>query len=246
MSAITIQCMLGLAIAGAVAAGATAAGYQSMSPTGRWFGKTFHGTAPGSKQLALTFDDGPNDPYTLHLLDVLAKNNVHATFFVIGRYVRMRPDIAREIAARGHAIGNHTFLHPLLTLEPGARVQREIQDCRNSITEAAGEHSNLFRPPWGGRRPATLSLVRRFGLEPVMWDITGFDWDAPSSEYIELKVSEKVRGGNVILLHDGGHLAFATDRSKTVQAVSRLVPRFQSQGYEFVTVPEMMNSRQES
>src|SRR2546426_12459020 len=97
--------MLGLAL---TAAAAAAAGYQSMAPTGQWYGRTFTGLGRGSKQLALTYDDGPNDPHTLRLLEVLAKHEVHATFFLIGRYVQQRPDIARDIAKAGHAIGNHT------------------------------------------------------------------------------------------------------------------------------------------
>ena len=105
-----------------VAAAASAAGYQSMAPTGQWFGHTFTGLSRPSRQLALTYDDGPNDPHTLRLLDVLARHNVHATFFLIGRYARQRPDIAREVAKAGHVIGNHTFTHPLLTFN-SARTQ---------------------------------------------------------------------------------------------------------------------------
>ena len=213
-----------------------------MAPTGSWFGRAFHGTSRSSKQLALTFDDGPNDPHTLNLLDVLSRHDVPATFFLIGRYVHRRRHIIAEIAGRGHVIGNHTFTHPLLTLQSAARVRQEMEDCRQAISDAIGEHSNLFRPPWGGRRPGTFAVVRELGLEPVMWNVTGYDWDAPSIEYIEKKVSSKVRGGDVILLHDGGHLAFGTDRSKTVEAVSRLIPRYKSEGYEFVTVSRMMEA----
>jgi peptidoglycan-N-acetylglucosamine deacetylase len=234
-------CMLGVAIAGAVAA--TAAGYQTMAPTGQWFGRAFHGLPRGSKQIALTFDDGPNDPHTLNLLDILAKHHVIATFFLIGRYVRQRPEIAVEIAKRGHLIGNHTFTHPLLIFQSDSRVRQEILQCREAITDAVGEHSNFFRPPWGGRRPGIFGLVRQLGLEPIMWNVTGYDWNPPSSGYIEQKVSGKVRGGDVILLHDGGHKAFGADRSRTVEAVSRLIPRYQSKGYEFVTVREMMRSQ---
>ena len=77
-------------------------------------------------------------------------------------------------------------------------------------------------------------------MRPVMWDITGFDWNAPSAEYIEQKVSSRVRGGNVILLHDGGHLQMGADRSRTVTAIDRLIARYLAEGYEFVTIPEMM------
>src|SRR5713101_2364538 len=233
--------MLGLAIAGAAAAGAASLGYQSMSPTGQWFGRAFCGLPGGGNDLALTFDDGPNDPYTLRLLDVLGKHDVRATFFLIGRYVKQRPDIAREIAQRGHVIGNHTFTHPRLIFLPAARIRQEILQCRDAISEAVGEHSNLFRPPWGGRRPGVFRMVRQLGLEPIMWNVSGHDWDAPSAEFIEQRVAKKIRGGDVVLLHDGGHAAFGTDRSKTVEAVDRLIVRFKSEYLGFATIPEMMN-----
>lgn len=228
----------------AVAAGAVLAtfGYQSMAPTGQGFGRAFYRGQRGSKQIALTFDDGPNDPHTPHLLDVLSKHQVLATFFLIGRYVRQRPDIAAEIARRGHVVGNHTFTHPFLPFKTGATIRTEIVQCRDAIHDAAGEHSNLFRPPWGGRRPAVFRIARQLGLEPVMWNITGYDWRAPSAAYIERKVSPRIHGGEVVLLHDGGHAAFGTDRSATVSAVDRLITQFVARGYEFVTIPKMMSS----
>lgn len=232
--------MIGLAVAAGAALGATALGFQTVAPTGQWYGKAICRGQRGSKQIALTFDDGPNDPHTLNLLDVLARHNVPATFFLIGRYVRQRADIAAEIGKCGHIIGNHTFTHPLLTFQPASEIRSEISQCREAILEAAGDHSNLFRPPWGGRRPAVFQIVRQLGLEPVMWNITGYDWKAPSAEYIEQKVSPKIHGGDVVLLHDGGHAAFGSDRSATVTAVDRLLTRYTSEGYEFVSIPQMM------
>jgi peptidoglycan-N-acetylglucosamine deacetylase len=85
-----------------------------------------------------------------------------------------------------------------------------------------------------------LHAARRMGLEPVMWSVTGYDWNAPSVEHIERKVTGGVRGGDVILLHDGGHRAFGADRSHTVTATDRLISRYHSEGYRFVTIPEMM------
>jgi peptidoglycan/xylan/chitin deacetylase (PgdA/CDA1 family) len=206
----------------AAAAAASAAGYQSMAPTGQWFGRTFTGLDRSSTQLALTYDDGPNDPHTLRLLEILAKHGVHATFFLIGRYVEQRPDIALELVNAGHVVGNHTFTHPLLTFQGKDDLRGEFSACERAMTDAVGEHSNLFRPPFGGRRPAVLRTARRMGLEPI-----------------ERKVTGKVRGGNVILLHDGGHRAFGADRSYTVTATDRLIARYKSEGYEFVTIPEM-------
>jgi len=232
--------MLSAMLTGATVAGACAMGYQSMAPTGQWYGRTFTGLTRSSKQLALTYDDGPNDPHTLRLLEVLAKQEVKATFFLIGKYVQLRPDIVREILAAGHAIGNHTYTHPLLIFKSVGQIASELQGCEKAIFEAAGARCKLFRPPFGGRRPAVLRMARRFGFTPVMWNVTGFDWNAPSAEYIEGKVVGKVRGGDVILLHDGGHLQMGIDRSRTVTATERLMARYKAEGYEFVRIPEMM------
>lgn len=233
--------MLAAALTGLVPAAAVAAGYQSMAPTGQWFGKTFTGLPRGTGKLALTFDDGPSDPHTWHLLDVLSRNEVHATFFLIGSRVQQRPDIVREIAAAGHVIGNHTFTHPLLTFQSASQIRGELLDCRSTLQDTVGEHSNLFRPPFGGRRPAVLSIARDLSLEPVMWNVTGYDWSAPPAEVIEQKVAKQVRGGDVILLHDGGHKQMGADRSQTVIATDRLITRYKSQGYTFVTIPQMMS-----
>jgi peptidoglycan/xylan/chitin deacetylase (PgdA/CDA1 family) len=239
--------MLGAALAGTAAAAAlTAAGYQSMAPTGQWYGRTFTSLPRGARQIALTYDDGPNDPHTLRLLEVLAKHNVHATFFMIGRYVQQRPEIVREVVTAGHVIGNHTFTHPLLTLRSAAQIRQEISNCRSALQDAIGDHSNLFRPPFGGRRPATLRIARELGLEPVMWNVTGYDWNAPPSAMIEQKVAKQIRGGDVILLHDGGHKQMGADRSQTVLATDGLIAKYQAEGYRFVTIQEMMMEKSTS
>jgi peptidoglycan/xylan/chitin deacetylase (PgdA/CDA1 family) len=221
------------------AAAASAAGYQSMAPSGQWFGQTFTAGARGSKQIALTYDDGPNDPYTLKLLDVLAKHSVRATFFMIGRYVQQLPDIARAVAQAGHVIGNHTFTHPLLIFESEAQTRTQLLQCRSALQDAIGEHSNLFRPPFGGRRPATLRIAHVLGLLTIMWNVTGYDWNAPPAAVIEKKVARQMRGGDLILLHDGGHRTMGADRAQTVIATENLIQRYKDEGCEFVTVEQM-------
>jgi peptidoglycan/xylan/chitin deacetylase (PgdA/CDA1 family) len=221
------------------AAAASAAGYQSMAASGQWYGQTFARGIPGSKQIALTYDDGPNDPHTLRLLDVLAKHSARATFFMIGRYVQERPDIARAVAQAGHVIGNHTFMHPLLIFESEVRTRTQLVDCHQALEDAVGEHSNLFRPPFGGRRPATLRIARELRLQTVMWNVTGYDWNAPPAAVIENRVARQMRGGDIILLHDGGHRAMGADRAQTVIATDNLIRRYKDQRYEFVTVEEM-------
>jgi peptidoglycan/xylan/chitin deacetylase (PgdA/CDA1 family) len=232
--------MLGYVISAAATAAAVAAGYQSMAPTGQWYGQTFIGLPRGSRQIALTYDDGPNHPHTLRLLEVLAKHGVPATFFLIGRYVQQRPEIVREIVQDGHTVGNHTFTHPLLTFLSEAEIRHQLTDCRAALKDAIGEHSNLFRPPFGGRRPAVLRIARELGMEPVMWNVTGYDWNAPPAAEIERKVAKQVRGGDIVLLHDGGHKQLGADRSQTVLATDHLIARYKAEGYEFATIPQMM------
>jgi peptidoglycan/xylan/chitin deacetylase (PgdA/CDA1 family) len=235
--------VFGIFAATAATAALSAAGYQSMAPTGQWYGRTFTGLPRGTKQLALTYDDGPNDPHTLRLLEVLAKHEIKATFFLIGRYVQQRPDLTREIVQAGHAVGNHTFTHPLLTFKSAAEIRQELSDCNAALKDALGQPPSLFRPPFGGRRPAVLRIARGLGLEPVMWNVTGFDWTAPPSTVIEQKVANQIRGGDVILLHDGGHQQMGADRSQTVQATDHLITKYKSEAYEFKTIPEMIERK---
>jgi peptidoglycan/xylan/chitin deacetylase (PgdA/CDA1 family) len=236
--------MLGPVLAATATAAALAtAGYQSMAPTGQWYGRTFTGLPRGSRQLALTYDDGPNDPHTFRLLEVLTKHQVYATFFLIGNYVKQRPDLARELVKAGHVVGNHTFTHPLLTFKRADEVRQELSTCRSALEDAIGQPSNLFRPPFGGRRPGVLRTVRDLGLTPIMWNVTGYDWDTPPSAVIEQKVSRQIRGGDVILLHDGGHKEMGADRSQTVLATDHLIAKYKAEGYEFNTIPQMMERR---
>jgi len=217
-----------------------AVGYQSMAPTGQWYGRTFIGLPRGSKQIALTYDDGPNDPHTLRLLEVLARHDVPATFFFIGRYVQRRPQVVRDVARARHAIGNHTFTHPHLVVSRVIETRNQLEECQRALEDAAGEVPRLFRPPFGGRRPVTLRIARSLGLEPVLWNVTGWDWKNPPAEKIVENCVRQIRGGDVVLLHDGSHRALGADRSQTVVATERLIERYKSEGYEFVTIPQMM------
>src|SRR5438094_558324 len=160
--------MFGFIAGAAGLAAAGVASYGAIAPESELFGKTLHRLAD-PKQLALTFDDGPNNPHTLHVLDVLAKHDVKATFFLIGKHVAVKPDIARRIATAGHTIGNHTYSHPNLAFCNEARIRQELSDCEKILQETIGNHSKLFRPPFGARRPRVLKIARDMGFTPVMW-----------------------------------------------------------------------------
>jgi peptidoglycan-N-acetylglucosamine deacetylase len=233
--------MLSALISSVAACGAaTFAGLHSMVPTWQLYGRSFVGLPKGTKQLALTYDDGPNDPYTGQLLDVLAKANVKATFFLIGRYVKQRSDIVRRLVEAGHAIGNHTWDHPNLIWCSPEETRRQLSETQKAIEDACGLRPTLFRPPFGGRRPGTFQTARALGLTPIMWRVTCYDWNAKSNETIERNARRQIRGGDVILLHDGSHVAFGINRSHTVKATENLLREHRERGYAFASVPEMM------
>jgi len=222
----------------ASAAAASYAGYATMAPRSQLYGRTLtQGNDPD--QIALTYDDGPNDPHTQRLLDVLAAHGAKATFFLIGKYVRQRPEIARAVAAAGHEIGNHTHTHPNLIFVSQARLRQELEDCRKAIEDALGTSPAIFRPPFGGRRPGVLRTARSLKLQTVMWSITGYDWNARSPEAILSRVTPGLKSnrGEIVLLHDGSHLGFGADRGHTVAATRRLLEQHADR--RFVSVSEL-------
>ena len=230
------QLIGGISVAGV----ATWAGFQTMWPTSQVYGRTFIGLQPGSRLLALTYDDGPNDPYTAQMMDVLDRHQVKATFFLIGRFVQQRPEIARALVEAGHVLGVHTWDHPNLIFASAAEVRRQLQQTQQAIFDATGVTATLFRPPFGGRRPSTLRVARSCGLQTVMWNVTCYDWKAESADEIVKHAERQICGGSVILLHDGEYHRIGVDRSRSVAASDRILKRYRSEGYEFVTIPQMI------
>jgi peptidoglycan-N-acetylglucosamine deacetylase len=227
---------------GAAAAGAASwLSYNCYSPTSQLYGPTI-GDGSDPHQICLTYDDGPNDPHTLHLLDVLAKHEVRATFFLIGQFVKMRSEIARAVVSAGHMIGNHTYTHPSLLWCSRASVRQELESCDREIADATGVKVNLFRPPFGARRPVVLKIARSLGYTPVMWSVTCYDWEVTTPEGVESnatrQITKQADRGKIVLLHDGGHLKMGAERGHTVIATDRLIERYKAEGYRFVTVPE--------
>lgn len=221
-------------LAGAAVAGIAAAGlctYAALSAGSQLFGRTLIANR-NPNEIALTFDDGPNDPYTFRLLEILAAHQIRATFFMIGRFVRQRPDIVRAVQAAGHLIGNHTMTHPWLVMESPANVRRELADCNAALEDVLGERVSYFRPPHGSRRPDVLRTARELGLTPVMWNVIGHDWESGIRaedvlRHVETGIRRNRRAGwgSNIVLHDGGQAGIGQDRSSTVRAIQHLLPR---------------------
>lgn len=216
--------------------------YAGMWPESQIFGRTLiAGDDPD--EIALTYDDGPNDGHTERLLDILARHNAQATFFLIGRFARQRPDLVRRIQAAGHTIGNHTWTHPRLIFQPPARVREELFTTNSALEDILGERVRYFRPPYGARRPAVLRIARELGLVPVQWNVMAFDWKPIPSEGLLERMERGIdrnqrhnRGSN-LLLHDGGHTGIGVDRSRTIAATAALLERWHGRAH-FITVAQ--------
>ncbi|MDR3745131.1 MAG: polysaccharide deacetylase family protein [Acidobacteriaceae bacterium] len=236
-----------------VAAATTALGlaaggiaYTSLWPTSQIAGRALI-AGTNAEEIALTFDDGPNDAATPQLLEVLARHGVHATFFNVGNFARLRPDLTRQVLAAGHIVGNHTMSHPYLSTQSPARVRQELADCNALLEDITGEAVRFFRPPFGARRPYVMRAARGLGLTPVLWNVTGHDWDPIGVAGILANLDGGIAHnrrhgqGSNLLLHDGGHLAMGIPRMDTVRAVDQLLterlrPSETASATRFVTV----------
>jgi peptidoglycan/xylan/chitin deacetylase (PgdA/CDA1 family) len=236
----TSSLLLATAAVSAVAVGGTIA-YAALAPQSQLFGRTLiAGRDPA--EVALTYDDGPNDAATMQLLEVLARHNVRATFFMIGRFVHQRPEIARAVHASGHLVGNHTMTHPWLAWQPDPVIRNELRGCNQALEDVLGAPVRYMRPPHGARRPAVFRTARELGLTLVQWNVMGNDWAPIGADGVLRKVQrglqairERGRGAN-ILLHDGYDQRMGADRSATVQATDRLLTHLAASGSRLVTV----------
>jgi peptidoglycan/xylan/chitin deacetylase (PgdA/CDA1 family) len=246
---------IALPAAAGIAAGVAAWG--AVYRTSQIFGATLCRT-PDRRQIALTFDDGPNPAATPRLLALLERRKVRASFFLVGRFARACPELVREIAARGHTIGNHTETHANLALASARRIEAELTRCQTSLASAlrldatglsAAALPKWVRPPFGYRLPGLWSAARRAGLRGVaMWSFTAYDWrPQPPARLIArlARVAERRAspargaGGEIVLLHDGDFRQLGADRSHVVSALEHWLPRWQDAGFEFVTIDQV-------
>jgi peptidoglycan-N-acetylglucosamine deacetylase len=226
------------AYAGAAAACLAAAGlaaWGAVAPSSEVFGETLRHTDL-ERSIALTFDDGPNPRVTPGLLDLLERQGVRATFFLIGKFVREAPKLAEEIVLRGHCVGNHTDTHPSLIFLPPAAIREELRRCEEAIRSATRVAPKWMRPPFGFRSPFLNTIVRARGVQGVvMWSRTARDWEPQPAERVMNRL-QRVRAGDIVLLHDGDHRTLRGDRGHVVTALENWLPRWNEAGLRFVTL----------
>jgi peptidoglycan/xylan/chitin deacetylase (PgdA/CDA1 family) len=217
-------------------------GYDAFAPWSNAFGRTYWYGPKREKVVALTFDDGPEEPYTSEVLDILKREHVRATFFVIGANVRRYPESTARIVQEGHAIGNHSDTHPLaLALEPEPKIRAEVDRAEREIHLASGIYPSLFRPPQGIRSPWLMKVTERDSLATVTWDDAARDWERRSADDLVARAVQETTPGAIILLHDGLNLDHQADRTATVEALPRIIEQLRAKGYRFVTVPELLH-----
>ncbi len=218
-------------------------------------GGTYHHGSKRTKRIAFTFDDGPSPVYTEMVLNILEAYQVRATFFMIGKNVAKWPDVAREVAKRGHIIGNHTFSHSSLPLLSRQLVESEIQLTDQVILEKVGVFPKFARPPHGHRDLRVLGAFRRLQHPVVFWSVSPTDWANPGIWTIVRRTVNKCHNGAIILFHDGmaGTIHAASqdsivkrlilgvaDRLQTVSALPQIITLLRSRGFDLVTVPELL------
>ncbi len=187
-------------------------------------------TLQDGPEVALTIDDGPSPVYTPQILRVLRRYGIIASFSMIGRNTAAFPGVAREVAAAGHMIVNHTWNHYNLGYMPAVAVGDEISQATDAIHAATGERPGMFRAPYGVWPPAVFSSCARAGLTPLAWSVDPRDWSRPGARAIVRDIVAGTRTGSIILEHDGGG-----NRSQTVAALKIWLPRLIDAGYQFTT-----------
>lgn len=193
------------------------------------------------KSVALTFDDGPNPVYTEKILAVLAAEQVHATFFVIGEHARQYPDLVRMEIEQGHEVGVHTDQHKDVIRMNRTELAADLSQASEAVEQAAGRRPQYFRPPHGFRDPMILAETARQGMTLVNWSVMSRDWTNPGVQTLVERMEKAITPGAIILLHDGAGLKQVEPREQTVEAVQIVIRKLKAEGYQFVTLSEALN-----
>lgn len=207
-----------------------AAGEKSFSGLGS--DGIFRSSKAGKKQIALTFDDGPNQNWTEKYLDLLAEKEIKVSFFMLGENAKNHPELVRKVAEAGHDIGIHSYDHNDLKKEGYTSIQEDLIQSQDIIAEITGVAPTLFRPPYGSIDAQVIEVTKEQGLLMVLWNVDPQDWLLDTKEKVAKAVLDHVEPGNIVVMHEG--------KAVTYGALPIIIDTLKEEGYEFVTVSELV------
>ena len=227
--------MIGVAAAGVAVAGLAAHGTWHRNS---WIFGPALSRLPGSEHVAsITFDDGPNPLATPRILDVLKREDVKATFFILGRHADRWPDLVKRVADEGHQIGNHGWHHRKLHRRTPGYVRDDLTKGTDSIVRACGVHPTVFRAPHGFRSPWVTPIAHSLGQRTIGWSLGVWDSTRPGADEIVKRTLDGMRPGSILLLHDGDGYDPDGDRQQTAEALPGIIGGLRTRGFSFVTLP---------
>ena len=214
------------------------------APRSMLFGPVvFRGAHGHGRNVALSFDDGPDPEWTGQILDILQAHRVPAAFFVIGRYADTHQDLIARIHAEGHVIGNHSYDHDHLgTFRYTSYWEHELARTDEAIHRAIGLRPGLVRPPMGLRNPLMMKTFRRGGYTTVTWSCRGLDGVKTTAGRIVSRLSDRIQAGSIIALHDGTDPFGQRNPQSTIDALPQIIANVRSQGLEFIRLDELIDA----
>lgn len=207
-----------------------AAGEKSFAALGA--DRIFRSSNVKKKQIALTFDDGPNERWTEKYLDLLADKGIKASFFMLGKNAKNHPELVRKVSAAGHDIGIHSYDHDDLKKQEYAAIQEDLILSQDTIAQITGVVPTLFRPPYGSIDAQVIEVAQEQGLLMVLWNVDPQDWLLDTKEKVAKAVLDHVEPGNIVVMHEG--------KSVTYGALPMIIDTLKEEGYEFVTIRELV------
>ncbi|MDP4104208.1 MAG: polysaccharide deacetylase family protein [Bacillota bacterium] len=192
------------------------------------------------KVIALTFDDGPHPKFTPQVLTLLKQYDAHATFFQIGYRMQQYPQIVQLVIQAGHELGNHSMTHQYENKTGASIMCMDVEKAEGIIQKYQPNHIKLYRPPGGYIDNALLKELKRLDYKIILWSYhqDTKDWSMPGAEVIANQIIQHARSGDIVLLHDGGG-----NRGQTIQALKSILPALKQQGYQFVSVSELLQTQ---
>lgn len=195
----------------------------------------FCGGNTNRKIVALTFDDGPDENNTPEVLEILARQDVPAAFFLIGKNAENHPGLVKQIISEGHSIGLHSYSHPVLYDFSGRKkMENDLLKSEKVISDISGKNPGYFRPPFGVTNPVMAKVVKKLGYRVIGWSVRSFDTNINDAERLVNRVIEKLHPGAVVLLHD--------TQEVTVVALEKIILKIKEEGYLFVSLEEMVGT----